>query len=42
MVSMNFGFKTNPLCYAKEESLRNENRIAKQGPEWEREPWWKG
>lgn len=32
MVSMNFGFKINPLCYAEEESLRNENGIAQQGP----------
>lgn len=36
MVSMNFGFKINPLCYAEEESLRNENGIAQQGPEQEK------
>lgn len=36
MVSMNFGFEINPLCYAEEESLRNENGIAQQGPEQEK------
>lgn len=37
MVSITFGFKTNPLCYVEVKEIQkkfdnSENRIAKQGP----------